>query len=161
MDKNVFSIWVYLSTSPLVGLTITMLAYTCAYTLYKRFNSHPLLHPVLIAIIFLIGFITVTDTPYSRYFEGAQFIHFLLGPATVALAIPLYQQWSKLKGIWVPITVSIVLGSAVAVLSSISLALLFGASKQSIYIVSRYGNGKQTDWPENRKATADIILDKK
>jgi len=98
-QQNLNAIWVYLTTTPLLGLTATLIAYGIAYRIYIRFNAKPLLHPVAIAVALLIGLSLSTDTPYSAYFEGAQFTHFLLGPATVALAVPLYQQCAKLMRI--------------------------------------------------------------
>ena len=55
----------------------------------KKLNRHPLANPVLLAILIIAALLRLTGTPYRTYFEGAQFIHFLLGPATVALAFPL------------------------------------------------------------------------
>ncbi len=76
---------------------MTLVAYTLALKLYERMNRNVLLHPVITAIGLLIVFLTLSEMDYEAYFEGGQFIHFLLGPATVALAIPLYQQFPKLK----------------------------------------------------------------
>ena len=72
----------------------------------------------------------VTDTPYSTYFEGAQFVHFLLGPATVALAVPLYQQFSKLRALWPVILASILTGVFVATLSAVGIAWLLGGPRK-------------------------------
>ena len=127
-NADLTTICVYLSTSPLAGLTITMIAYSLAYRLYQAARSNPLLNPVVTSVAMLILFLLVTETPYDAYFEGGQFVHFLLGPATVALAIPLYQQISKLRRLWLPITVALVAGVAIGGLSSAGLAALFGAS---------------------------------
>ncbi len=127
-QQNLNAIWVYLSTTPLLGLTATLIAYGIAYRIYIRFNANPLLHPVAIAVALLIGLLLSTDTPYSAYFEGAQFVHFLLGPATVALAVPLYQQCAKLKRLWLPLSISLLAGVVIGATSSILLARLFGVS---------------------------------
>ena len=129
--SDLSTIWVYLSASPLVGLTITMLAYSIAHRVYIWANHSPLLNPVITSIVALITFLMLTDTSYEAYFEGGQFVHFLLGPATVALAIPLYQQFSKLKKIWLPVTVALLSGVTIAALSSVYIARLFGASLQT------------------------------
>lgn len=129
--SDLSTIWVYLSASPLVGLTITMMAYSLAYRLYIWANHTPLLNPVITSIVALITFLMLTDTSYEAYFEGGQFVHFLLGPATVALAIPLYQQFSKLKKIWLPVTIALLSGVTIAALSSVYIARLFGASLQT------------------------------
>jgi predicted murein hydrolase (TIGR00659 family) len=130
-DTDLAAIWVYLSASPLLGLTATLLAYSLAVRLYHYANAHPLLNPVVSAVLLLIGFLLLTDTPYEAYFEGGQFVHFLLGPATVALAIPLYQQIAKLKKLWLPIIVTLISGITVSALSTLALARLLGASVQT------------------------------
>ena len=89
MSPRIVDVWVYLSTSPLLGLTLTLVAYQGAYWVYQRANFNPLLNPVLLAIAMLVTALSLTGTPYATYFDGAQFVHFLLGPATVALAVPL------------------------------------------------------------------------
>ena len=130
-ESDLSTIWVYLSASPLLGLTMTMLVYVLAYRLYVFANSTPLLNPVITTIAVLITVLMLTDTSYEAYFEGGQFVHFLLGPATVALAIPLYQQFSKLKKVWLPVTIALVSGVTIAALSSVIIARLFGASLQT------------------------------
>jgi predicted murein hydrolase (TIGR00659 family) len=127
-EENLAAIWVYLSTSPLVGLTITLVAYSLAYRLYLLASSSPLLHPVLTSVGMLILFLLATDTSYGDYFEGGQFVHFLLGPATVALAVPLYQQLDKLKRLWLPVSLALLGGVAVGGLSSVGIASLLDAS---------------------------------
>lgn len=130
-EPNLSSIWVYLSASPLLGLTITMVVYCLAYRLYVFANTTPLLNPVIVTIGVLITILMLTGTSYEAYFEGGKFVHFLLGPATVALAVPLYQQFSKLKKIWLPVTIALVSGVTIAALSSVFIARLFGASLQT------------------------------
>lgn len=110
IDTRLQTLWVYLSTAPLTGLTITLLAYLIAYTLHQRLRQHPLSNPVLVAVILLVMLLQLSQTPYSRYFEGAQFIHFLLGAATVALAVPLSQQINQQYRLFIPILVSMTLG---------------------------------------------------
>ncbi|MCK0506355.1 LrgB family protein [Aromatoleum anaerobium] len=125
-------IWVYLSATPLLGLTLTLLAYQAALWLYRRANHHPLLNPVMLAVIMLVLVLSVTDTSYETYFDGAQFVHFLLGPATVALAIPLYAQWGRLRSMLVPLLATLVAGSLTAALSAVGIAALLGASRESM-----------------------------
>lgn len=130
-ESDLTSVWVYLSTSPLVGLTITLVAYGMAHRLYTYANANPLLHPVVVAVALLIAFLLLTDTSYAAYFEGGQFVHFLLGPATVALAVPLYQQFSRVRRLWLPISVALVVGVTVGAFSSIAIARLLGAGVQT------------------------------
>lgn len=132
MDKpDLAAIWVYLSASPLLALTITLVAYNIAHRLYVYSRYHPLLNPVVTSVAALIGFLLLTDTSYDTYFAGGQFIHFLLGPATVALAIPLYQQVSKLKKLWLPIMLALMTGVTINALSVVFIARFLGASVQT------------------------------
>lgn len=128
LPPQLAEIWVYLSASPLLGLTVTLLAYQGAYAIYRKAGFHPLANPVLLAVIFLVSLLALTGTPYQTYFDGAQFVHFLLGPATVALAIPLYAQIKRVKAMFWPILISLVVGCLTAALSAVVVGKLFGAS---------------------------------
>lgn len=132
MDEGFYQIWVYLSTTPLLGLTVTLVAYQAGMWIYTRAGLHPLLNPVLIAVVLLVGLLMVTGTDYRTYFDGAQFVHFMLGPATVALAVPLYRQFQKVRRSFVLILVAILSGSATAALSAIGVAWALGASRETL-----------------------------
>jgi predicted murein hydrolase (TIGR00659 family) len=132
MNPRIDEIWVYLSATPLLGLTLTLVAYQCAWWLYKRAGFHPAANPVMIAVALLVGVLTLTGTDYQTYFDGAQFVHFLLGPATVALAIPLYAQLPRLKAMFLPLLGALVAGSLTAALSAFAIGALLGASTQSL-----------------------------
>ena len=132
MNPNLEEIWVYLSTSPLLGLTLTLLAYQAAFWIYKRVGFHPLANPVLISVAILATLLLATGTPYQTYFDGAQFVHFLLGPATVALAIPLHAQWPRLKAMAGPLIIALVVGSLTAALSAWGIGAVLGASRESL-----------------------------
>jgi len=128
MTPPISEIWVYLSASPLLGLTITLLAYQGAFWIYQRSGCNPLANPVLIAVSVLVLFLTLTATSYETYFAGAQFVHFLLGPATVALAIPLYTQFHRVRAMLLPVVVGLLVGSLTAAISAVLVGRLFGAS---------------------------------
>ena len=128
MTAPISDVWVYLSASPLLGLTITLLAYQGAFWLYQRSGCNPLANPVLIAVAVLVVFLTLTATSYETYFAGAQFVHFLLGPATVALAIPLYTQFHRVRAMWLPVAVGLIAGSLTATISAVLVGRFFGAS---------------------------------
>ena len=125
-------IWVYLSAQPLVWLTLTLAAYLLAITLHRKAGGHPAANPVLISVAILVALLLATDTPYQRYFDGAQFVHFLLGPATVALAVPLHGQLKRLVAMGGPILVALVVGSLVAGLSAYTIGALLGASAPTL-----------------------------
>ena len=122
MKPALGEIWVYLSASPLLHLTLTLCAYLLGDWLFRRSGRKALFNPVLLAVLTLVALLAFTDTPYPTYFAGAQFVHFLLGPATVALAVPLYFNFSKLRSLWMPLSLGLLAGSATAALSSVGIA---------------------------------------
>jgi len=126
-DSRVGDIWVYLSANPLLHLTLTLTAYLAGNALYRRSGMNPLLNPVLIAVLVLVAILWATGTSYDAYFEGAQFVHFLLGPATVALAIPLYNQLDRVRRSLPGLLAAIVVGSLTAALSAVAIAWALGA----------------------------------
>lgn len=132
MTPRLTELWVYLSASPLLGLTLTLVAYQAAFWLYKRAGFHPLANPVMLAIAMVATVLALSDMDYRTYFDGAQFVHFLLGPATVALAIPLYAQRPKLKAMAGPLMIALVIGSLTAALSAYGIGALLGASQPSL-----------------------------
>lgn len=132
MTPQLEQIWVYLAASPLLGLTLTLLAYQAAFWIYQRSGNHPVANPVLLAVAFVILLLQLSGTSYQTYFDGAQFVHFLLGPATVALAIPLYAQFRKVRALLVPLLVALLAGSLTAIISAMTIGKLLGASRPSI-----------------------------
>lgn len=125
-------LWVYLAQTPLLWLTVTVSVYAAAHWLHHRAHERAIFNPVLIAVAVIVAILLVTGTSYDTYFDGAQFAHFLLGPATVALAVPLYAQLGKLRHLWLPVTVSLLAGSLTAIVSAGGLCWALGASRQTI-----------------------------
>lgn len=131
-DPDMFQLWVYLSASPLLWLAATMAAYLIGLGLHVLSRRSPLVNPVAIAMVLLVGLLLVTDTPYSQFFEGAQFVHFLLGPATVALAIPLYHNRARVRQALVPMLIALTAGSLTAILSAVGIGWALGASRETL-----------------------------
>lgn len=125
-------VWVYLSASPLLFLTLTLAAFQAGSWVYQRSGHKPFLNPVMTAVILLVAILTLTGTPYPVYFEGAQFVHFLLGPATVALAIPLYRQFDRVRRSALALITSLVCGSLTAIGTAVGLGWLLGASRETL-----------------------------
>ncbi|MDE1148129.1 MAG: LrgB family protein [Azospirillaceae bacterium] len=125
-------VWVYLSASPLWWLGATLIAYLVGVEIYNRTNRSPFANPVALAALFVIILLVATDTPYTTYFNGAQFIHFLLGPATVALAVPLWRHRADVRRGALPLTIALLAGSATAVVSAVGIAELLGADRQTV-----------------------------
>ena len=125
-------IWAYLTQGPLLWLTATLAAYALGEAAFRASGRLSWANPVLIAVILLGLLLTATGTPYGTYFEGAQFVHFLLGPATVALAVPLYMQWKHLRRMALPLLVALLAGSAAAAFSAMGIASWLGASPETV-----------------------------
>lgn len=120
-------IWSYLSREPLLWLTATLLAYWAGDAAFRASGRKPYVNPVLVAVIVLAAVLWLTGTDYPAYFEGAQFVHFMLGPATVALAVPLHANLSRVRRAALPILAALVAGSVTAVLSALGIAWALGA----------------------------------
>ena len=119
-------LWVYLSATPLFGLTATVVVYVLAQAAYLRLRQAPWANPVLWSVVVLAGGLLATGVPYPSFFAGAQFIHFLLGPAVVALAWPLWLRQAELRQRWGRLLVAALAGGSVAAGSSLALGKLFG-----------------------------------
>ncbi|MCB0051167.1 MAG: LrgB family protein, partial [Caldilinea sp.] len=125
-------IWVYLAASPLLHLTMTLAAYLAGDWLFRKSGQKAIFNPVLIAIVILVTILLATGTSYATYFEGAQFVHFLLGPATVALAVPLYRQFERVRHSGPAIFVALLAGSATAIVSAVLITWLLGAPQNVV-----------------------------
>jgi predicted murein hydrolase (TIGR00659 family) len=123
-----FELWVYLAATPLAGLTLTLVAYAAAWWCYGRSGMHPLANPVLISVALIVPVLLASGTSYQTYFDGAQFVHFLLGPAVVGLAVPLAREWDSVRRLAFPIFGALVAGSAVALISTLVIAGTLGAT---------------------------------
>jgi predicted murein hydrolase (TIGR00659 family) len=124
---GLYHIWVYLSETPLLWLSATLVAYVAGDWTSARLRRHPLANPVVIAAALLVALLTVTRTPYRVYFEGAQFVHFLLGPATVALAVPLWRNRARVGANLLPMCAALVAGSVTAIVSAVAIGWVLGA----------------------------------
>ncbi len=129
---HLVDLWVYLSHCPLLWLTATLIAYLGADAVSARLQRHPLANPVLIAVALLSVVLLASGTPFAAYFAGAQFVHFLLGPATVALAVPLVRHLPQVRRLLVPILAALLVGSLTAIVSAVMLARAFGLDGATI-----------------------------
>jgi len=106
----------------LVWITVTLVAYAAALWLARRVNNHPLANPVLVASVPVITLMLLTGTSHQTYAEGGDWLLLMLGPATVALAIPLFRNWPKVRAVAGPLLLAISAGSLVAVSSALLIA---------------------------------------
>jgi predicted murein hydrolase (TIGR00659 family) len=132
MNSNPFSLWVYLSQTPLLWLSVTLLVYAIADAVSLRTRRHPLANPVLHSMWIIGAFLRLTNTSYTAYFGGAQFVHFLLGPATVALAVPLYENRKVVTSAILPMLIALAAGSVAAVISVVLLAEAAGLPREVV-----------------------------
>lgn len=132
MTSDPFSLWVYLSQTPLLWLAVTLVVYAVTDAVSLATARHPLANPVLHAMWVIAIFLLLTGTSYSTYFSGAQFVHFLLGPATVALAIPLYENRRLVVTAILPMLAALVVGCVTAIVSVVMLAQIAGLPRDVI-----------------------------
>ncbi|MFT6672643.1 MAG: putative murein hydrolase (TIGR00659 family) [Afipia broomeae] len=132
MSGNPFSLWVYLSQTPLLWLTVTLAVYASADAASLATHRNPLMNPVLHSIWIVGLFLHVTGTSYTTYFSGAQFVHFLLGPATVALAVPLYENRETVMTAIIPMLMALVVGCITAIVSVVLFAEAAGLPREIV-----------------------------
>ncbi len=119
-------LWIYLSATPLFGLTATVGIYVVAQALYAKLDQAPWANPVLWTVLTVAGGLLATGVSYPTYFAGAQFIHFLLGPAVVALAWPMWERRAELLKRWrVLLLAALAVGMAASV-SALALGWALG-----------------------------------
>lgn len=119
----------FLLDSPLFGVLLCLLAFEIGFFIYKK-TKFPLFNPLLIAIGLVITILVLFNIDYDTFNEGGKFINMFLGPATVVLAVPLYNQLELLKKYSKPILIGILFGSIIGIFSVVGLCILFGLDKQ-------------------------------
>ena len=136
LTPPITQLWVYLGTSPLLWLLLTIGAYVAALRVQKALGGSPFANPVLLAVAVIVALLSASQTPYRVYFDGAQFVHFLLGTATVALAIPLRRQWPAVRAALTPMVVALAAGNAVGAMVAMGILKLFGAPAQLVLSIA-------------------------
>ena len=121
-----------LAASPVPWLTLTVLAYLGAVWLYHQSGNSPYLIPILPAVVVVVSVLLLTGTPYPLYFEHVEALYFLIGPATVALAVPLYGQLHSIRTMWRPLGAALLVGSSAAIVSAVLVAWALGGSLETI-----------------------------
>lgn len=125
-------IWTYLSADPLLWLTLTLAAYGIGDALFHASGRRPYINPVLIAVALLAVLLRFTGTSYGTYFEGAQFVHFILGPATVALAVPLHANLHHIRQTAIPLIGALIAGSLAAMISAVAIGAALGLDQATL-----------------------------
>lgn len=125
-------LWVYLSATPLFGLTATLVVYVLAQALSTRLEQAPWANPVLWSVLTIATVLLATGVSYPTYFSGAQFIHFLLGPAVVALGWPLWERRLALRQHWRRLLLAALAGGTAASGSALALGWAFDLPTQVV-----------------------------
>ncbi|MFN3643226.1 MAG: LrgB family protein [Gemmobacter sp.] len=125
-DANLALIWSYLAREPLLWLTATLAAFWAADRASAATGRAPWANPVIGAVALLSLVLTATGTPYADYFAGAQFVHFMLGPAIVSLAVPLWQNRARVRSAALPMLAALIAASLTAMVSAVAIAAAFG-----------------------------------
>lgn len=118
----------YLAASPLAWLFSTVGAYCLGAWLYERSGRLQVFNPILVAVLVLAGVLWLARIDYAVYFEGAQFVHFLLGPVTVLLAVPLYKNLDLVRRSALPLFLALLVGSLLAAVPAVVIAGWLGAN---------------------------------
>ncbi len=129
MRDALLELWTPLALSPLLWVAATLFAYVAGQMVLRACRGSPFANPVLIAIAIMALLLESTGTSYATYFAGAQFIHFLLGPATVALAVPLALNLSHLRRSVHGVGLALLLGSLTSTLSGVAVVWLLGGGR--------------------------------
>jgi putative effector of murein hydrolase len=122
-------LWMPLAATPLVWLVVTLAAYVAGAMLQRACRGSPYASPVLIAMILVGAVLLATGTSYETYFAGAQFINFLLGPVTVALAVPLAANFRHVWRNLASIAPAVLAGSLTSIVSGVGFVWLLGGSR--------------------------------
>lgn len=109
----------------LFGLLLSLLVYSIARRLYQK-TGWMLAHPLLVSSVIIIGVLQTADLSYDFYYKGARVLNWLVGPATVALAVPLYRQRQSLFSNWRAVFCGVISGAVSGVLIVWFLGRLFG-----------------------------------
>lgn len=126
----------HLASLPATWLLATLAAYRLALAVHRRSGGSAWLHPVAVATLILVTLLLLTGVDYATYFEGGRYIHVLLGPATVALAVPLYHQLARLRRDWAALLAGALIGSAAAVVIAMLSAGWLEASRETVLSMS-------------------------
>lgn len=124
--------------SPVFGFTLTVAVMIGYQVLFSKWKS-PLLSPFIFSIATIIALLLALGIPYESYRQGASVLSYFMGPAIVALAVPLYRQFDKLKAHALPILFGIACGVFVSITSGVFLSHLFGLNQETIISIAPQG----------------------
>ncbi len=122
----------YINNTPLAWIVITLLSYKIGIIIYEKFDKHTLLQPIITSYIVILSLIIYTNTSFEEYFKSVEIIHFFLGPATVALALPLYKNLKYLKALLIPVLATLFIAGVFSIVIAVCLLWFLGAELPTI-----------------------------
>jgi len=129
---NIDGLIEYITSTPLTWLLLTLGAFKFGIIVYEKSNKQVLLQPIIVSYLIIMSVILFTGTSYEEYFKGVEIIHFFLGPATVALALPLYNNLKYIKSLFIPIMITLVVAGVFSILIAVGLLYVLGAELPTI-----------------------------
>lgn len=118
--------------SPLFALSLVLASFEAGQWLYRRCGQFPLLHPTISGAVAVAAVLALTQVPYQDFAEDSRVLTFLLGPATVALAVPMYHQLHLIRAMAAPILLTLLAGASFASLSAVAVAWLLDGEAQTL-----------------------------
>lgn len=124
--------WVGLAEHPVFGVAATVFGYRLGQGLSRASGRHPLAHPTLVAVAAIALTLAATGVSYASYMRGGALVHFLLGPAVVLLAVPLFRQTSLIRASGAVVAAGLAVGITAGIASAVGLAWLLGARPETL-----------------------------
>ncbi|MDB5813463.1 MAG: hypothetical protein JWM03_932 [Rhodocyclales bacterium] len=115
-----------LMDNPALWLTLTIGAYLLGERIHQHYERSALTHPLLLSVAMLVPLLLASGTSYDKYMQSARFIHLLLAPATVALAVPLFANISHMRSMLRPLLIALLVGGIAGIVSALLFGRLFG-----------------------------------
>ena len=124
----------HLLQTPLLPVAMTLIAFQLGLSLFNRLKHPAWLPPIVSGGLILVAMLALLPLDYPQYYDGAKWLSFLLGPATVALAVPLFLQFHHIRTLFVPIATTLLLGAPMA--AGLALAIGWGLGADPATLIS-------------------------
>lgn len=121
-----------MSLDELFWLILTLSSFKLGIIIYEKSAKNTLLQPIIIAYFIIMSALLISGVSYEKYFKSVEIIHFFLGPATVALALPLYNNLKYIKSLFFPIMITLVVAGVFSIISAVSLLWILDAKLDTI-----------------------------
>jgi putative effector of murein hydrolase len=126
----------HLLQTPLLPVALTLIAFQLGLALFSLLDRPAWLPPIVSGGLILVTMLTLLPMDYSQYYDGARWLSFLLGPATVALAIPLFLQFHHIRALFIPISISLLIGAPLAAGLAMLIGWLLGADSSTLISIA-------------------------